>query len=158
MIGSVPMTPEGLERLKEERKRLISVERPKNVKDIQTAREHGDISENAEFDAAKDRQGIINARLKDIENAIASAQVIDPAKVRSERIVFGATVKVIDINTDEELTYQIVGPFEFDVALNRISVHSPLARALIGKTEGDDVKVQTPNGLRELEIIEVKYC
>lgn len=157
MNNSIPMTPEGLEQLKKERQQILSVERPKNVKDIERAREFGDLSENAEYEAAKDRQGLLNARLREIENAIALAQVIDPAKIKSDKIVFGATVKVTDMNNGDDLTYQIVGQYESDIKTNRISVNSPLARAMIGKTPGEVVKVQTPNGTRELEIVEVDY-
>ena len=148
-----PMTPEGLEKLKVELKRLKSVERPKVIEEISVARDHGDISENAEYEAAKEKQAFVEKRIRDIENMIANAQVVDPSKMSTDRVVFGVMVTVLDLESDEEICYQIVGADEADVAECRISVTSPVARSLIGKQVGDLVQVIIPRGMRELEIL-----
>ncbi len=148
-----PMTPEGLEKLREELKRLKSVERPKVIEEISVARDHGDISENAEYEAAKERQSFVEKRIRDIEDKIANAQVVDPAEMSTDRVVFGVMVTVLDLESDEEMCYQIVGADEADVAECRISVTSPVARSLIGKQVGDLVQVVIPRGMRELEIL-----
>ena len=150
-----PITPEGLRKLQEELKRLKSVERPKVIEAIAEARGHGDISENAEYDAAKEQQAFLEKKIRDIENNVANADVVDPAAMSTERVVFGLQVKVQDLDTGEEISYQIVGVDEADIAEQRISVSSPVARALIGKTVGDVVQVQIPRGLRELEILDI---
>ena len=150
-----PITPEGLRKLQEELKKLKSVERPKVIEAIAEARGHGDISENAEYDAAKEQQAFLEKKIREIENNIANADVVDPAAMSTDRVVFGLQVKVQDLDTDEEITYQIVGVDEADIAQQRISVSSPVARALIGKSVGDVVQVQIPRGLRELEILEI---
>ena len=150
-----PITPEGLRKLQEELKRLKSVERPKVIEAIAEARGHGDISENAEYDAAKEQQAFLEKKIRDIENNIANADVVDPAAMSTERVVFGLQVKVQDLDTGEEISYQIVGVDEADIAEQRISISSPVARALIGKTVGDVVQVQIPRGLRELEILDI---
>ena len=156
-MNRIPMTPEGHAKLREELRLLRNVERPRISKAIGEAIEMGDLSENAEYHAAKERQGFIEARIKELESKIALAEVIDPAKLSGSRIAFGATVTVLDEETEEEHTYQIVGPDESDIEQNRISVTSPLARALIGKEEGDEVTVRTPGGERVLGIMEVKF-
>jgi len=153
----VPMTPSGHAKLREELKHLRDVERPRISKDIGAAIEMGDLSENAEYHAAKERQGMVEARIKELEDKISRAEVIDPAKLSGTRIAFGATVTVLDVEADKELTYQIVGADESDVEQNRISVTSPIARALMGKEPGDEVTVRTPGGQRVLEVAEVAY-
>jgi transcription elongation factor GreA len=151
------MTPAGHVKLREELKHLRDVERPRISKDIGAAIEMGDLSENAEYHAAKERQGMVEARIKELEDKISRAEVIDPTKLSGTRIAFGATVTVLDVEADKELTYQIVGADESDVDQNRISVTSPIARALMGKEPGDEVTVRTPGGQRVLEVAEVAY-
>lgn len=150
-----PITPEGLRKLQEELKRLKSVERPKVIEAIAEARGHGDISENAEYDAAKEQQAFLEKRIREIENNVALADVVDPAAMSTERVVFGLQVTVQDLDSGEEISYQIVGTDEADIAEQRISISSPVARALIGKTVGDVVQVQIPRGMRELEILDI---
>lgn len=152
-----PMTPEGYATLKEELSRLKNKERPYIIGEIATAREHGDLSENAEYHAAKDRQGMIEARIAILESTIGLAEVIDISDVSSDRIQFGATVTVIDEETEEESTYQIVGAEEADVNEGRLSISAPLARALIGKSEGDAIEINAPGGTRNYEILAIKY-
>jgi len=149
------MTPDGLEKLKIELKRLKSVERPKVIEAISVARDHGDLSENAEYDAAKEKQAFMEARVRDIENKIANAQVVDPSMMSTEKVVFGVLVTVFDLESEEEVRYQIVGADEADVSAFRISVTSPVARSLIGKKIGDLVQVVIPRGTREFEIIDI---
>lgn len=155
-MEKVPMTAEGLVTLEEELKRLKE-ERPLISKAIGIAREHGDLSENAEYHAAKERQGLVEARLKDIEGIISHAQVIDPSTLSGDTVKFGATVKVIDEDTGDESTYRIVGMYEADAKSGSLSVGSPLARALIGKTIGDSVEVTTPKGNKFYEIAGVEF-
>jgi transcription elongation factor GreA len=155
--GPLPITPDGYKKMVDELKRLKSVDRPQNIVDIEVARAHGDISENAEFEAAKERQSFISMRIGELEDKIARAQVIDPATIDHEKIVFGATVKIRDVDSQEELSYQIVGGDESDIPNGKISVDSPIAKSLIGKEAGDVAKVATPRGAREFEILEVKY-
>ena len=151
------MTKRGAELLREELHRLKTVERPKNSQAIAEARSHGDLSENAEYDAARERQGLMEARIRDIESKLANAQVIDPKLLHAEgRCVFGATVDVED-QAGEESTWQIVGEDEADIKAGRISVSSPIARALIGKEAGEAVEVKTPGGVKRYEIIDVRY-
>lgn len=150
-----PITPEGLRKLQEELKRLKSIERPKVIEAIAEARGHGDISENAEYDAAKEHQAFLEKKIREIENNIGNADVVDPAAMSTERVVFGLQIMVQDLDTGEEISYQIVGVDEADIDANRISVSSPVARALIGKTVGDVVQVQIPRGMRELEILNI---
>jgi transcription elongation factor GreA len=154
-MAKYPITPEGLKKLQEELKRLKSVERPKVIEAIAEARGHGDISENAEYDAAKEQQAFLEKKIREIENNIANADVVDPSAMSTDRVVFGLQVKVQDLDTGEEISYQIVGVDEADIAEQRISVSSPVARALIGKSIGDVVQVQIPRGLRELEILDI---
>lgn len=152
----VPMTPEGHRRLQEELKRLKSVERPKIVAEIEVALAHGDISENAEYDAAKEKQAHIHRRIGEVEDKLARAQVIDPSRIKHDRVAFGAKIKLSDVDNGGEVEYQIVGADEGDVKLGLLSVSSPIARALIGKEVGDVVKVRVPNGDREYEILAIK--
>lgn len=153
----VPMTPIGQEKLQRELHQLKHVERMQNVRDIEEARAHGDLSENAEYHAAKERQGMIDGQIKHLEDQLSRAEVINPANIKSEKVVFGATVEVLDLDEDKELTYTIVGSPEADSKLGRISVYSPIARSLIGKVEGDEVEVPTPRGRRTLELLSIRY-
>jgi transcription elongation factor GreA len=153
----VPITKIGLVRLKDELKRLKYVERPKIVKEIAEARAHGDLSENAEYHAAKDKQSHLEGRILQVEDWIARAEVIDVSKLSGDRVVFGATVTVNDAESGDEMTWRIVGELEADLKQNKISVTSPIARALIGKSEGDVVKVRSPGGEREVEIVTVEF-
>jgi transcription elongation factor GreA len=154
----VPMTIEGAERLKAELHRLKTVERPAVIQALADARSHGDLSENADYDAAKERQGFIEGRISEVENKLAHAQVIDPANIEADgRVVFGSTVDVEDLESGERSTYQIVGDDEADIKESKISVNSPIARALIGKIEGDTAEVQAPGGLRSYEVLAVRY-
>lgn len=153
-----PMTKEGVEALQAELNNLKKVERPRITEAIADAREHGDLKENAEYHAARDQQGMVEARIKHIEGTLSGAQVIDVAKLNANgRVVFGATVTLLNIDSDEEVAYKIVGHDEAHIANNKISVNSPIARALIGKEAGDDVVVQAPKGKIEYEILEVEY-
>jgi transcription elongation factor GreA len=152
-----PMTPRGLRALRDELKHLKEVERPKNVRDIEEARAHGDLRENAEFSAAKERQAFIEGRSRELEGTIALSDVIDPSKLSGTRVVFGATVKLADTDTGEETTYTIVGDHEGDIKLNRISISAPLARAMIGRDEGDTVVLRNAKGSREYQIIAVRF-
>jgi transcription elongation factor GreA len=156
MPEKVPMTPRGMEKLREELVRLKE-ERPKISREIGVAREHGDLSENAEYHAAKERQGMVEARIKDIEDKLARAEVIDPTALAGEKVRFGATVTLMNVATSEESTYQIVGADEADINQGTISISAPLARALIGKETGDELKVQLPGGARHYEIVSVEF-
>jgi transcription elongation factor GreA len=151
------MTPRGQKILKDELKRLREVERPKNVQDIEEARAHGDLRENAEYHAAKERQSFIEGRSREIESILAQADIIDPGKLSGTRVVFGATVKLTDTDTAEEVTYSIVGDHEADIKAGRIAISAPLARALIGKEQGDTVTMKTGKGSREYEITAVRF-
>lgn len=152
-----PMTVTGHLALKERLKHLISVERPAVIRAIEEARGHGDLSENAEYDAAKEQQSHIEGRIQQIQGKMAIAQVIDPSQMNSEKITFGATVTVFDINTEEEFSYQIVGEDEADIKKGKISIKSPFARAMIGKREEAEIVFRAPGGLRELEVLKVEY-
>lgn len=153
-----PMTSQGAENLRAELSELKTVKRPAVVAAIAEAREHGDLKENAEYHAAREQQGFIEGRIKDIESKLSHAQIIDVASLDAGgKVVFGATVDLLDINTDEEKTYQIVGIDEADLKHNKISVTSPIARSLIGKMEGDEVTLEAPGGTQEFEILEVRY-
>ena len=155
--STVPMTTRGYQALVEELKRLKSVERPKNVREIEEARGHGDLSENAEFHAAKERQSLLDVQIREIEDKLARAQVIDVSKLSGDRVVFGATVSLVDGDTGDKVIYQIVGDHEAEPKNGKISISSPVARALIGKSEGDEVQVRTPTGVRSFEILSVEY-
>ncbi|MEQ8697257.1 MAG: transcription elongation factor GreA [Bauldia litoralis] len=157
MMERLPMTANGYARLQEELKHLKSVERPAIIKALEEAREHGDLSENAEYHAAKERQAFIEGRVAEIEDKISRAQVIDISKMSGSVVRFGATVTLADEDTDEKKTYQIVGADEGDIANGLLSLVSPLARALIGKEKGDSVEVTTPGGSKAYEIIKVQY-
>ena len=152
-----PMTPRGQQALRDELKRLREVERPKNVRDIEEARAHGDLKENAEYHAAKERQGFIEGRSKDIEAILAQAEVIDPSKLSGSRVVFGATVRLTDTDSGEDVTYSIVGDHEADIKAGRIAISAPLARVMIGKDQGDTVTLKTGKGTREYQIAEVRF-
>src|SRR5436309_10000579 len=156
-MNKSPMTAGGYARLQEELKRLKTVERPAVVRAIAEARTHGDIAENAEYHAARERQSFIEGRLAELEDKIARAEVIDVSKLSGSMIKFGATVKLVDEETDEEQTFRIVGEDEADISNGRLSVTSPLARALIGKGKGDSVEVSTPRGNRSYEIVAVAF-
>jgi transcription elongation factor GreA len=151
------MTPRGYALLEEELRRLRAEDRPRIVREIEVARAHGDISENAEYHAAKERQGQIEARLRLLEDRLARAQVIDPREQSGERVTFGATVVLIDIESEERTTYTIVGEDEADVSQGMISVTSPVARAIMGREEGASVQVRVPKGMRALEILEIRF-
>ncbi len=157
MSQSLPITREGYEKLQEELKHLVRVERPNVVQAIAEARSHGDLSENAEYDAAKEKQGFVEGRIKELNDKIARAQVIDPASIDSEKIVFGATVTLFDTESEKEVTYQLVGEEEADIKKGRISVTSPVGKALIGREEDDEVVIQVPSGTRVYEVTEIEY-
>lgn len=153
----IPMTPEGYESLEKEAKHLKTVERPRIIKAIAEARAHGDLSENAEYHAAKEQQGLTEARVLELEDTLSRAEVIKISNMEGDKIKFGATVTVVDEDTEEEISYQIVGDFESDASNGRISISSPVARALIGKEVGDSAEVATPGGGRYFEILKVQY-
>ena len=155
---SIPMTKAGAEAIKRELKRLKSVERPKNVQDIATARDHGDLRENAEYHAAKEKQSHIEGRIQMLEDRLARAEIIDVTKLSGERVVFGATVQLEDTDSSHKAKYTIVGETEADLKKGRISITSPIARGLIGKEVGDTVTIRTPGGEREYEVLEVKFA
>lgn len=155
--GRVPMTYQGHQRLLEELKRLKAVERPKLVREIEEARGHGDLSENAEFHAAKERQSLLDVQIREIEDKLARAQVIEVSKLSGDKVVFGATVTLADGDNGNELVYQIVGEHEAEPKNGKISIGSPIARALIGKCEGDEVQVRTPTGIRTFEILRLDF-
>jgi transcription elongation factor GreA len=157
-MSTIPLTTTGADLLRQELHRLKTVERPNAITAIAEARTHGDLSENAEYDAAKERQSFVEGRIKDIESKLANAQVIDPQGVDAEgRCVFGATVDLEEMKGGEPVTYQIVGDDEADIKKGKISIGSPIARALIGKYAGDQVEVQTPGGVRRYEVLEIRY-
>jgi transcription elongation factor GreA len=157
MADRIPMTPRGQKKLREELKRLREVERPKNVQDIEIARGHGDISENAEYAAAKERQAFIEGRIRELDGTIALSEVIDPGKMSGSRVVFGATVRLADTESGDESVYSIVGDHEGDIKEGRIAISAPLARALIGRETGDTVNLRTGKGSREFHIQEIKF-
>lgn len=157
-MSKVPLTVRGAEKLREELHRLKTVDRPWVIAAIAEARSHGDLSENAEYDAAKERQGFIEGRIQEVEGKLSNAQIIDPTVLDADgRCVFGATVDLEDQDSGDAVTYQIVGEDEADIKAGKISVNSPIARALIGKYAGDIAQVQAPGGIREYELIDVRY-
>ncbi len=157
-MNQIPVTTEGSERLKAELKDLKYVKRPIVVEAIAVAREHGDLKENAEYHAAREEQGFMEGRIAELESVLGNAQTIDVTKLnQTGKVVFGCTVELIDIESDEEVTYQIVGDIEADIRLNRIAISSPIARAMIGKEEGDEVIVRAPSGNREYEVTAIHY-
>ena len=157
-MRKVPLTMAGAQMLRTELQQLKTVERPRIIQAIQEARSHGDLSENAEYDAAKERQGFVEGRIAELESKLANAQVIDPAHIDGDgRCVFGSTVDLQDVDGEESVTYQIVGDDEADIKQGKISVSSPIARALIGKYSGDVAEVQAPGGVKSYEILDVRY-
>jgi transcription elongation factor GreA len=157
-MTKIPLTIKGAELMRAELHQLKTVERPKVIASIQEARTHGDLSENAEYDAAKERQSFIEGRIVELEGKLANAQIIDPAHVDADgRCVFGATVDLQEVGSGESVTYQIVGDDEADIKSGKISISSPIARALIGKYSGDVAEVKAPGGIKEYEILDVKY-
>jgi transcription elongation factor GreA len=157
-MNKVPLTQQGADDLTVELKRLKSKDRPEVVQAIAEARAHGDLKENAEYHAAKDQQGFIEARIKHLEGILSHAEIIDCTKMDAGgKVIFGATVELLDLDGDKEVTYRIVGDEEADIAQGKVSISSPIARALIKKEEGDEVEVQTPGGLKNFEILSVKY-
>lgn len=155
-MDRIPITKDGLEKLKEELVRLERVERPANIRAIEEARGHGDLSENAEYHAAKERQSFIDGRINELRVSIGKAEVIAMDDSPSDRVVFGRTVKLRDISTEQEIQYQLLGPYESDPDKGRISVTSPLGQALIGTRVGDEIRVRTPGGVQEFEILEIR--
>jgi len=153
----IPMTADGFQRLEEELRHLKQNERPAVIRQIAEAREHGDLSENAEYHAARERQSFIEGRVAELEDKISRAEVIDVSKLSGKQVKFGATITVVDEDTDEKNSYQIVGPDEADIREKRLSITSPLARAVIGKKVGDTVEVTTPNGSKSYEIVRVAF-
>jgi len=156
-MNKIPMTLSGYNKLQEDLKDLVSRQRPEIIQAIAEARSHGDISENAEYQYAKEQQSLIEGKISDLESIVANAEIIDVSKLDGDEIKFGATVKIKDLDTSQESTYQIVGEYESDIKNKQISVNSPLARALIGKTKKDDAEVNSPKGLKTYSIISVKY-
>jgi transcription elongation factor GreA len=155
MVERVPLSKTGHQRLRDELQRLERVERPDVVKAIEVARAHGDLSENAEYHAAKDRQGMIEG-IRDLKDKLGRAEVIDCAAIGTSRVVFGTVVRLLDLDSDEEVTYQLLGPDESDAKSGSISVLSPLGRGMLGKEIGDEIKVQTPGGPRQFEVIDIQ--
>ncbi len=157
MQQRVPMTLRGKQILQEKLKHLKEIERPAIVKEIEIARAHGDLSENAEYQYAKDQQGIIETQIRELEAKLSTAEVIDPTKLNSDRVVFGATVTIFDVETEKEETYQIVGADESDFENGLLSVDSAMARAMLGKSEGDDFVVRTSKGPRRMEVVNIQF-
>lgn len=157
-MDKFPMTLRGFEALKHELEHLKKVERPAIITAIAEARDHGDLSENAEYHSAREKQGFIEGRIAELEEKVSKADVIDPSKLEGKKIMFGATIIVFDEDTEEELKYQIVGQDESDIKKGLLSVNAPLARALIGRSEGDEFEVSTPKGAKSYEIVAVEYC
>jgi transcription elongation factor GreA len=156
-MSKIPMTAEGFARLEEELKHLKGVERPAVIRAIAEAREHGDLSENAEYHAARERQSFIEGRVAELEDKIARAEVIDVKKLSGKQVMFGATVTLVDEDTEEKIKYQLVGQDESDISAGRLSISSPLARALIGKKVGDTVEVSTPGGSKSYEVVRLAF-
>ena len=155
-MEKMPITKDGLKKLKAELRYLQKTEKPNNIKAIAEARAHGDLSENAEYHAAKEKQGFIAAKINELETAIGQAEVIDVNEGPTDRVVFGRTVLLYDIQTDKEITYQLVGPYESDPENGRISIKSPLGKGLIGREIGDEFKIKIPRGVQEFEVLEIK--
>jgi len=155
-MDKIPFTPEGLEKLKKELKYLIKVERRNVLKAIEEARAHGDLSENAEYESAKEKQAYIEGRIQDLSGILANAEVIPALNKKPEKVQFGVTVKLLNLDTDGIVIYKIVGPYEADPSNGSISIYSPIARALIGKEVGDEVQVSTPSGVKNFEILDIE--
>lgn len=157
MLKRMPITPVGYQKLQEELARLLKVDRPKNIKDISEARAHGDLSENAEYHAAKERQSFIEGKIQELKTKLALADVIDPSKISQNKTAFGAKVKVLDISTDEEKTFMLVGPDEADAKNGKISISSPVGKALLNKGIGDVVTIKAPAKTMEYEVLEISF-
>jgi transcription elongation factor GreA len=157
LLKRIPITPAGYLKLQEELDRLLKVDRPKNIKNISEARAHGDLSENAEYHAAKEQQSFLEGRIQELKTKLALADVIDPAKISQNKIAFGAKVKVMDLDTDEKKTFRLVGPDEADVKSGKISISSPVGKALLNKEIGDIVNVKAPAKTMEYEILEISF-
>jgi len=156
-VQRIPLTPEGFRKIQEELQKLVKVDRPSNIKAIAEARAHGDLSENAEYHAAKEQQSFLEGKIKELKSKIALAQVIDPSKIRQSSVAFGAKVKVLDIEADEEYIFMLVGPEEADVKQGKISLSSPVGKALIGKEVGDTAIIKAPARTIEYEILEINF-
>lgn len=156
-MDKFPMTPAGFQALQDELRNLKTVVRPKVIADLAEARSHGDLSENAEYDAARERQAFVEARIRDVEAKISRAQVIDVTKMQGDKVVFGATVTICDVESEQEQVWTLVGEDEADLKGNKLSISSPMARLLVGKAIGDQIEMRTPKGVREYEIIAVKF-
>jgi transcription elongation factor GreA len=154
-MNKMPITKAGFEKLKKELEYVKTVSLPENIRDIETARAHGDITENAEYAAAKERQSFIQGRIQELENNLAKSYIVNLDGLTDDRVVFGAMVTIEDMKTKEGITYQLVGPFESDISRKTISVTSPIGKALIGKNVGDEIRVKTPGGIREFEIVDI---
>jgi len=157
-MNRLPITREGYDRLRAELQRLEQKERPKVIQAISEAREHGDISENAEYEAAKEKQAMLEGKINDLHDKLSQCEIVEVAQDSAERVTFGSTVELEDLDTGEEVQYRLVGPYEADLAQGTISVTSPIGKALIGKEPGDDVEVQTPGGVKNLEILDIRYA
>jgi transcription elongation factor GreA len=157
-MNRFPITREGYDRLRAELQRLEQKERPKVIQAISEAREHGDISENAEYEAAKEKQAMLEGKINDLHHKLSECEIVEVAQGSAERVTFGSTVELEDLDTGAAVQYRLVGPYEADLAQGTISVTSPIGRALIGKEPGDDVKVQTPGGVKNLEILDIRYA
>ena len=157
-MNRLPITREGYDRLRAELQRLEQKERPKVIQAIAEAREHGDITENAEYEAAKEKQAMLEGKINDLHHKLSQCEIVEVSQGSADRVTFGSTVDLEDLDTGEEVQYRLVGPYEADLAQGTISVTSPIGRALIGKETGDDVKVQTPGGMKNLEILNVRYA
>ena len=155
-MEKIPFTTEGLEKLKQELDYLVKVERPDNISAIEEARSHGDLSENAEYHAAKEKQSFLEGRINELQDVIGRSEVIDIEAGPTDRVVFGRVVLLYDTQTDKEISYQLIGPYESDPENGKISVTSPLGQALIGKEEGDEVRAKTPGGIQEFEVVEIR--
>jgi len=156
-MKKIPLTPDGYQKLREELERLLKVDRSQNIKAIAEARAHGDLSENAEYHAAKEKQSFIEGRIQEVKTKLALAHVIDPSKISQDKAAFGAKVKVLDVNTDEEKIFTLVGPEEADIKNQKISIHSPVGKSLIGKSVGDTVTIIAPAKTMEYEILEIRF-
>ena len=154
-MKKIPITKPGFEKLKKELDHLKSVAVPENIRDIEEARAHGDLSENAEYTAAKERQSFIHGRIQELENNLATSEIIDLSKLTTDKVVFGSTVIISDVTTGDNTTYQLVGPCESDLSCNQISCTSPIGKALIGRAVGDEIRVNAPGGVREFEIVDI---
>lgn len=157
-MNKLPITPQGYHKLNEELDHLVSVIRPQTIADIAEARSHGDLSENAEYDAAKERQGMVEARIRFLKSRLAQYQIVDPKTLQGDKVTFGAIVAIVDCETQKIETWQIVGEDEAELKDGRISITSPLGRSLIGKYVGDEVEIKTPKGLRACEIVSLKFA